>query len=346
MTETITLIGRRSVLHGLALMIPAVLGDTTAAAESYADDRLHAAYPRSIVDPLGVSIQIPSASRMVVIGHTPGNLAFALGVGDRVIARGQEVDWPKLDVSRVRSIGWAGLIDAESLLSMRPDVILISDRFLRMMSRSQAVLAQVRAADVPVIIIPEQSLMDQPGKAASVNVIQDIITFMGKIFAAESTAQHLQSKVRHDIDELSRLKEARPLQRMIYVNHWVDGVYLGAGRGTLGDLMISLIGGQNSVAQIGRDFVSLAPEALLEIAPEIIIVGQESIRRLSMQDPIGAFRAKREIALTPAGRTGAILPVEVSATFSATQRLTAAALHLAHAVRQVRHSDMFMCRGA
>lgn len=86
----------------------------------------------------------PSARSMqgsiITLGGDVTEIVFALGAGDRVIARDTTSEHPP-QVTQLPDVGYLRLLNAEGLLSLQPSLILASE-----LAYPSAVLSQISAA--------------------------------------------------------------------------------------------------------------------------------------------------------------------------------------------------------
>jgi iron complex transport system substrate-binding protein len=70
--------------------------------------------------------------------------------------------------------------------------------------------------------------------------------------------------------------------------------------------MLTLAGAENAAGQFDG-YKPMTPEAALVLAPDVIIVADHAVKMLG---GIEAFRARPEIAMTPAGKSGRIVAMD------------------------------------
>ncbi|WP_368938115.1 ABC transporter substrate-binding protein, partial [Morganella morganii] len=84
---------------------------------------------------------------IITLGGDVTEIVFALGAGDRVIARDTTSEHPP-QVTQLPDVGYLRLLNAEGLLSLQPSLILASE-----LAYPSAVLSQISAAGIPVVTV-------------------------------------------------------------------------------------------------------------------------------------------------------------------------------------------------
>ena len=105
------------------------------------------------------------------------------------------------------------------------------------------------------------------------------------------------------------------------------------GRNTSVDAMINLVGAKNAAAGL-EDFKPLTPEALLETAPDIILMFSEGLASLqdeqrSAEDALFALPA---LEMTPAAQNKRVITMDGQYLSGFGPRASAAALELAQKI--------------
>ncbi|MFV0491685.1 MAG: hemin ABC transporter substrate-binding protein [Pseudorhodobacter sp.] len=239
----------------------------------------------------------PDARRIVTIGGPVTEIVFALGAGERIVARDTTSIWPD-EVGELPDIGYMRRLSAEGVLSVGPDLIIMRDT-----AGPPDALDQLRAAAVPIVEIHD---------AFTPQAVVAAIRQVGEAIDSREQAADLADRVEADLvalaDEASR--GTRP--RVMFVLSNQGGRLNVAGRGTGADGIIALAGGENVMARDYEGYKIMSDEAVIAAAPEVIVMIQptgagpiDNGREDVMELPA--------IQQTPAGEAGALVLVNGAA---------------------------------
>jgi iron complex transport system substrate-binding protein len=145
------------------------------------------------------------------------------------------------------------------------------------------------------------------------NHVEDIwesVRTLGRISGHEKDASEAIDKAQHELQELKILYGGKDVVRPKVLFLASPQLMLIAGKNTFIDEMITLAGGENAGAQAGNDFLEVGREAIVKLAPEVLIVdiSEQPPPQGEMADdprlqtwlklPIPAARNKRVYLLT------------------------------------------------
>ncbi|NKC29985.1 ABC transporter substrate-binding protein [Roseomonas sp. BU-1] len=249
---------------------------------------------------LGLAAALPAAlppaipataagRRLVTVGGAVTETVFALGAGDAVVAVDSTSLFPAA-ARRLPQIGYLRALAPEGLVSLDPDLLLLSDQ-----AGPPQALAVLRAAGAKLAVVP-----DGAGGAAVATKIRAIGQALGLDGAG------LAEAVAADWAALDAPVAAlRPL-RAIFVLSAARGAPLVAGRDTHADALLAAAGAVNCV----RDFTGYRPlsaESAALLAPDVVVMMDHAVAEAG-----GAAAVLRvsALAVTPAGAAGRLLAVD------------------------------------
>ncbi len=122
---------------------------------------------------------------IITLGGDVTEIVFALGAGDRVIARDTTSEHPP-QVTQLPDVGYLRLLNAEGLLSLQPSLILASE-----LAYPSAVLSQISAAGIPVVTV--SAAAELPAITAKVRQIAETL-------ALQSAAAELVADINRKLD--------------------------------------------------------------------------------------------------------------------------------------------------
>ena len=242
------------------------------------------------------------AAPLVTIGPSVTEIVYALGAGDQIIGTDQSSKTP--EGAKVAKLGYHRQLSAEGLISLKPSRIIGTDNM-----GPPAVLEQLKAAGVEVTIMP------------SGNTLNDLyrqINALADLFDRESAGAELRQNLQQDITVVNKLAEKAKAKygrttKVIYMMAY-GGTPLIAGDNTTLDSLISLVGAQNPAKVSFSGYKPVTAEALLTMAPDVILVGQAVLNTAKNAD--GVLKLLPGIQTTPAGKNKAVVAIDDTALMS------------------------------
>lgn len=230
--------------------------------------------------------------RIVSIGGAVTEIVYALGAGDRLVARDSTSTFPAA-ANALPDAGYMRALSAEGVISMKPDAILAIEG-----SGPPDQLALLKTTGIPVTTIPE-------GYDAA--AIDRKIRAVGAVLGSEAKAAALADKVSADLKAVAvQVKRPEDLRkRVLFVLSLQDGKIQAAGQGTSADAIITLAGGRNALGTI-KGYKAVTPEALIEAKPDVILMMARGNHKVSADEVF----ANPALALTPAATTKAFIPMD------------------------------------
>ncbi len=222
------------------------------------------------------------ATRLVVVGGALTEIVYVLGEGHRVIGVDTTSVWPPA-ATQLPQVGYQRTLAAEGVLSLRPDLVLVSDD-----AGPPAVLAQIREAGVPMVIIDTE---DSP------KGLLDKITQVAALVGQPADGERLATRLRAEMEALAQqVAQVSDRPRVAFLLSAGRGVNLAAGRDTAAHAAIELAGGRNALADYSG-YKPVNPEAMIAAAPEVLMTTQRTLDELGGVDGLLALPGA---ALTPA----------------------------------------------
>lgn len=239
---------------------------------------------------MAILVVLPACRRQVAVGEAPSPrivsfspaitaMMFEMGLGDHVVGVTTQDVLP--GGVRLPVVGDAFSVNAEAVLSVRPDVLMTNINVHR--------FAAVRRLD-PNIRIEHFTL----------ETLDDVGAALERIAALAGDPQKGQDARRAFQDSLEQVKRRvadRPKPRVLFLTDFQN---LGtAGRGTFIDQMIQVAGGVN-VAGKYTGWTTMTAEGILAAAPEVLIcqvaAGAEEERTRTF------FQGLKDLPAVQAGR--------------------------------------------
>jgi iron complex transport system substrate-binding protein len=221
-----------------------------AIASAVAAGRAHAEKPPDDTPPPG------GVRRVVSLVPSVTETVFALERGDRLVGISTFCDYPPEAVRGIPRAGSYLTPSVESIVALRPDVVLGVPT-----PGNQAAVEQLRGLGVRVVIVGEHTLAD------TWQAIRTIGRWVGNEGGADALVARIQAQVAAVRERASR---ERPRKVLFVVGH--DPLVV-AGRGLFIDELIGIAGGINVGAASGGTWPRLSLETVVAAAPDVIIDG-------------------------------------------------------------------------
>ncbi|MGJ3349194.1 heme/hemin ABC transporter substrate-binding protein [Morganella morganii] len=222
---------------------------------------------------------------IITLGGDVTEIVFALGAGDRVIARDTTSEHPPA-VQQLPDVGYLRLLNAEGLLSLQPAMILASE-----LAYPSAVLSQVSAAGIPVITVSAAAGL--PSIAVKVRQIAEAL-------ALQSAAAALTDEINRKLDAVPQTPLA---VNVLFLLSHTGTSPLAAGTDTAADMLIRSAGGQNAAASFRR-YRPLSAEGMIAARPDLVVITRSGLASIGSTDMLWQLPG---LAQTPAGEHQRVL---------------------------------------
>ena len=223
-------------------------------------------------------------------------VVFALGLGDRVVATDLSATFPA-EADALPEIGYQRALVSETVLTFEPTVVLATT-----LAGPPGAIDELRAVGVPVVVIEQAHDLDAP--AAKVRAVAAALGVPGR---GEALARQIEADLDATIGSTRAIAESsRPRVAFLYLRG--ENVQQLAGVGSGIDAIIEAAGGIDVGTELGVDeFQPLTAEALIEAAPDIVLVTTTGLESVGGIDGLVALPA---ISATPAGEHRRVVAYE------------------------------------
>jgi iron complex transport system substrate-binding protein len=229
-------------------------------------------------------VRAEEAKRIVSIGGSVTEIVYLLGAGESLVAVDSTSRYPEA-AHELPNVGYMRQLAAEPILALQPSLVLAVEE-----SGPPAVLAQLRAAGIPLTVVP-----DPP----SIDGVLEKITTVAAALGREAEGRRLRDAMEGQLRTLSTAVAGAPERpSVLFLLSVGTGAPLAAGRDTAADGIIALAGGRNAID--GFDgYKPLSAEAVVAAAPEVILWTSYGLELLGGEEGLLRLPA---IAQTPAAR--------------------------------------------
>ncbi|MBD8686641.1 MULTISPECIES: heme/hemin ABC transporter substrate-binding protein [unclassified Rhizobium] len=234
----------------------------------------------------------PQAKRIVALGGTVTEILYALGAGDRIVARDSTSSYPA-DALLKPDVGYMRALSSEGILSQKPDLILSEDG-----AGPADVIGILKASEVPMVTI------DTPPEGRA---IAPKIEAVGAAVGLEEKAKALAAQVDADLAVLAKdvSDVGDKKKRVLFVLSTAGGRIMAAGKDTEAAAIIEMAGGVNAAQDI-TGYKPLTDEAVIAAAPDVVLTLQRGSHAANPDEVFGfpAFQS------TPAAASKSLISMD------------------------------------
>ncbi|MGW0458467.1 heme/hemin ABC transporter substrate-binding protein [Streptomyces tendae] len=242
----------------------------------------------------GERVTVRAAERIVPLSGSLSEIVFTLGLGDRVVARDVTATFEQAAKLPVVTRGHD--VSAESVLSLRPDLVLAETT-----SGPEEAVDQIRAAGVPVLFVEAAKGLDDVGPR-----IGAVADALGVPSAGKELTRRSEQRIEAVRGAVPHGEE--PRVAFLYLRGSAS-VYLIGGKDSGAGSLIEAAGAVDAGAASGldKDFTAITSEALVKAAPDAILVMSKGLESVGGVDGLVKIPG---VAQTPAGMDRRIVSVE------------------------------------
>lgn len=234
-------------------------------------------------------------SRIITLGGSVTEIAYALGQQDRLIGRDTTSIFPPA-VFDLPDVGYVRALSPEGVLSISPDLIIAVEG-----AGPPEAVAVLRAAGVPFVTVPND--FSGQGIAAKIRAIG---VALGEVEAAEDLARSTETGIETAMMAAANIATnitENGSKRVLFILSTKGGRILASGRNTAADSIIRMAGGVN-VVDAFEGYKPLTSEAIIGMAPDVILMMDRGGDHNAADDELFAMPA---ISVTPAARARAVV---------------------------------------
>jgi iron complex transport system substrate-binding protein len=242
---------------------------------------------------LPLPLMAEPTQRVIGVGGSVTETIFALGAGDRLVARDTTSTYPEA-ATALPDVGYMRRLSPEGVLSVAPDLIIAEE------GAGPAETVQIlEEAAIPFVTIP--AARDGTGVAARIRAIGAALGLDDK---ADALATEVEGKIATVVD--ASATAAEPPVRVLFILSAAGGRLMASGTGTEADAMIRLAGGINAIEGF-PGYKQLTDEAVLAAQPDVILMMD---RGTGSDHGSAGVLEHPAIAITPAGQAKRLIAMD------------------------------------
>ncbi|RRN06317.1 hemin ABC transporter substrate-binding protein [Bibersteinia trehalosi] len=205
--------------------------------------------------------------RVISIGGDVTEILYALNAEQNLVGRDTTSTVPKA-VQALPDVGYMRQLNAEGILALKPTHIIATQA-----AQPSIVLEQLADAGVKIEQVPLQY---------SVESVVEKIHQLGKITNKQPQAVALAEKFAKDI---AAVKNSPLDVNILFVINRAGGNQMAAGKDTVADTAIRLIGAKNAMGNAMR-FAPISQEGIIAANPDLVVLTSLSLQSFNSPDEI------------------------------------------------------------
>ena len=241
-------------------------------------------FPLTVTDDEGTEVTIPAAPQKIV-SLTPATTEtlFALGVGDRVVGKSEDIaSFPPESVG-IPDLATFGGVDVEQIVALEADLVISAGVGL---TQGDAV-EQLRRADIPVIV----------SYPTSIDTGMSSILLIARAVGEPEAGEALVDSIKGRLDDLAVIaSSAASRPRVFYEIDITNGIFTPPAESIYGEML--RLAGSEPIS--GDANYSISLEELVAADPEVILLGdaaygqsEETVKARPGWDGMTAVKAGR-----------------------------------------------------
>ena len=190
--------------------------------------------------------------RIVSMAPNITEIAFALGLGDRIVGVSDFCDYPAEALKKPR-IGGVVNPNMEAIVALNPDLVLTLPN-----ATHENLINSLRMFGIKVVAISNDTLDEMFGT----------IRRIGEETSRRTEAEEMSADIRAKFSAISEKVADNPRKRVMLIVG-IDPLFV-AGKGTFIDELIKIAGGENIAGDSLSKYPQMGMEEVVSRAPEVI----------------------------------------------------------------------------
>ncbi|WP_218005702.1 ABC transporter substrate-binding protein [Actinomadura hibisca] len=252
---------------------------------------------------------------MAITTDAIADTLFALGVGDRIVAktRGESAPAPELK-ARLAALPSLGTRNpsVEALIAAKAD-LLITDQVEKVSGKpGSPSIAELKRLGIATYVVGGGCAADLKSDTSGLAALDADLRQLGTIFGVGARARALADELRGELDDVQRRTAREPRRKVAEISQVAGQLYVTSGG--LANDVLERAGGTNVFADLPGQFAPVSPEQVVARDPQAIIVDDFTATAAGRNDataflnrtfPTVEAVAKRRILVIDAAKTGA-----------------------------------------
>ncbi len=236
------------------------------------------------------------AKNVLSIGGSVTEIVYALGEGDRLVARDSTSGFP-LAAEALPDVGYMRALSPEGVLAVSPGLIISEDG-----AGPPETIAVLESANIPFITVPDE--YSRAGIIAKVRAVGDALDVPE---VAETLVQELDGKLQI-AEQTAQDQASGTPKRVLFILSTQGGRITASGQNTAANGIIAMSGATNVITEF-EGYKQLSDEAITAAAPDVILMMDRDDDHSAANAALFAMPA---LAGTPAIQNGAVVRMDGS----------------------------------
>jgi iron complex transport system substrate-binding protein len=218
-----------------------------------------AGFPVTLEDAEGIEVTIPAEpQRIVSLTPAATEILFAIGAGDRVVAKVEDVAQHPPEAADLPVVATYEGVDTERIVGLDPDLVIAGGNF----GTPPDAVAKLRSLGIPVVVV----------YAADVDAALADIERIGTAVGRDDAARDLTASMRAGFDRIGAATAGLPAPRVFYETGTSGLAVFGIADDSVYEAMLRLAGAEPITTGSATDW-EMSTEALIAADPEVILLG-------------------------------------------------------------------------
>lgn len=281
------------ILAGCGTQEKSTQGKETAPTDKTEEVKNGDTFPITITDDANQKVTIDEEPETIVsIQASNTEIAFALGLGDKIIGVSDYDNYPK-EALEIQKVG-AQDINAELVLSLLPDMALVTDYHYK---THPDVLQKFEEAGIDVIVV---------GGATSFEDTYSNIEMIGAATGSKTEAKEIITDMKERLQDIKdKAAEANVERKKVWVEVSPAPDIFTTGQNTFMHEMLESIQATNA-AEDQEGWVKMSEEEIVKLNPDVII----TTYGYYVENPTAAVLKREGWAAVPAIKSGNVFDVD------------------------------------
>ncbi|MCT7443946.1 ABC transporter substrate-binding protein [Aliarcobacter cryaerophilus] len=195
-----------------------------------------------------------ATEKIITLSPAINEIAFALGLGDRIIANTDFCDFP-LESKKIEKVGGYGSVSLEKVVNLNPTIILNQD-YDKKLNQS------LKDLNFKTLVYKTNSLED----------IKFTIKDLGEVFNKKEEAKNLNNQIENSLESLKNIIENQKILIVISPQSTLSNQIFVAGNFIYFEDIIKASNNINAYQSSLKSQPSINSEKLITLNPDIIIL--------------------------------------------------------------------------
>ena len=275
----------------------------------------------TMTDREGNNFKLPKKVN-TIISTAPSNTEILVGLGlsDKLVAIDKysadidsvNKDLPKIDFKNP---------DAETLVSLKPDIIIASGHNK---TGNEDPFAAVKEAGIEVVYIPTSS---------SIEDLYKDIDFIAKVTGTEKKGDEMVANMKNEINSIKKIGDTITDKKNVYFEIGSTSALYSFGNNTFLNEMIEMVGAKNIFAN-ENSWISPSAEAVINSNPEVILTNEPT------QNAINAIKTRDGFKDVNAVKENNVFAIDNNSSSRPSQNIMKALKQIAKAIYPEKYSNV------